>query len=323
MRRVIGIGETVLDIIFKGEQPQQAVPGGSAFNAIISLGRAGIPAYFISETGNDRVGQWVKRFLRDNGVDDSGVCVFPDSKSPLSLAFLDENNNAEYLFYKDHPHDQLDFTYPEIHEDDVVIFGSFFAINPVVRPQVHGFLEYARRQGAILYYDLNYRASHKNDLMRVTPNIIENLELADIVRGSDEDFEIMYKKTDADSVYRSEISFYTKKFIYTRGAQPVEVRAENGFAKQYPILTEGEVVSTIGAGDNFNAGFVYSLIKYGITREMLETGMAESLWDAVIYEAQQFSANVCGSIYNSVDLDFAAKKQHELEIALKDMNENN
>lgn len=323
MRRVIGIGETVLDIIFKGEQPQQAVPGGSAFNAIISLGRAGIPAYFISETGNDRVGQWVKRFLRDNGVDDSGVCVFPDSKSPLSLAFLDENNNAEYLFYKDHPHDQLDFTYPEIHEDDVVIFGSFFAINPVVRPQVHGFLEYARRQGAILYYDLNYRASHKNDLMRVTPNIIENLELADIVRGSDEDFEIMYKKTDADSVYRSEISFYTKKFIYTRGAQPVEVRAENGFAKQYPILTEGEVVSTIGAGDNFNAGFVYSLIKYGITREMLETGMAESLWDAVINEAQQFSANVCGSIYNSVDLDFAAKKQHELEIALKDMNENN
>ena len=323
MRRVIGIGETVLDIIFKGEQPQQAVPGGSAFNAIISLGRAGIPAYFISETGNDRVGQWVKRFLRDNGVDDSGVCVFPDSKSPLSLAFLDENNNAEYLFYKDHPHDQLDFTYPEIHEDDVVIFGSFFAINPVVRPQVHGFLEYARRQGAILYYDLNYRASHKNDLMRVTPNIIENLELADIVRGRDEDFEIMYKKTDADSVYRSEISFYTKKFIYTRGAQPVEVRAENGFAKQYPILTEGEVVSTIGAGDNFNAGFVYSLIKYGITREMLETGMAESLWDAVIYEAQQFSANVCGSIYNSVDLDFAAKKQHELEIALKDMNENN
>ena len=214
MRRVIGIGETVLDIIFKGEKPLQAVPGGSAFNAIISLGRAGLPAAFISETGNDRVGLWVKRFLRENGVDDKGVCVFPDSKSPISLAFLDESNNADYLFYKDHPHDQLDFVYPEVNESDVVVFGSFFAINPVVRPQVAGFLEYAHKHGAILYYDLNYRASHKSDLLRVTPNIIENLELADIVRGSNEDFEVMYRKNNADAVYRSEISFYTKKFIY-------------------------------------------------------------------------------------------------------------
>lgn len=304
MRRVIGIGETVLDIIFKGEQPLRAVPGGSAFNAIISLGRAGIPAYFISETGNDRVGLWVKRFLSDNGVDNGGVCVFPDSKSPLSLAFLDEKNNAEYLFYKDHPHDQLDFTYPEVNPDDVVIFGSFFAINPIVRPQVAGFLDYAHKHGAILYYDLNYRASHKNDLLRVTPNIIENLELADIVRGSDEDFEIMYRKNDADSVYRSEISFYTKKFIYTRGPQPVEVRAENGFAKQYPIHLDGEVVSTIGAGDNFNAGFVYGLIKENITRDQIERGLTEAQWDSLIDYGMRFSANVCQSLNNYISQEF-------------------
>ncbi len=309
MRRVIGIGETVLDIIFKGEQPLQAVPGGSAFNAIISLGRAGVPAYFISETGNDRVGKWVKRFLRDNGVDDSGVCVFPDSKSPLSLAFLDEQNNAEYLFYKDHPHDQLDFVYPEVNPDDVVIFGSFFAINPVVRPQVAGFLDYAHKHGAILYYDLNYRASHKNDLLRVTPNIIENLELSDIVRGSDEDFEIMYRKKDADSVYRSEISFYTKKFIYTRGSQPIEVRAEQGFAKQYPIRVEGEVVSTIGAGDNFNAGFVFGLLKEGITRENIERGLTEAQWDSLINYGMRFSANVCQSLDNYISQEFGRSLQ--------------
>lgn len=305
MQRVIGIGETVLDIIFKNEQPLQAVPGGSAFNAIISLGRAGVPASFISETGNDRVGKWVKRFLRENGVDDSAVCVFPDSKSPLSLAFLDEQNNAEYVFYKDHPHDRLDFVYPEISENDVVVYGSFFAINPVVRPQVHAFLEYAQKRGAILYYDLNYRASHKNDLLRVTPNIIENLEMADIVRGSDEDFEIMYGKKDADSVYRSEISFYTKKFIYTRGSKPVELRAENGFSKQYPVLSpDGNIVSTIGAGDNFNAGFVYGLIKEGITRENIQQGLSEQQWDQLMASGLRFSANVCQSLDNYISLEF-------------------
>ena len=102
MRKVIGIGETVLDIIFKNDQPIGAVPGGSVFNALISLGRSGIKASFISETGNDRVGRTIIDFLRQNNVDGSCVYVYPDSKSPISLAFLNEQNDAEYIFYKDH-----------------------------------------------------------------------------------------------------------------------------------------------------------------------------------------------------------------------------
>ena len=37
--KIVGIGETVFDIVFKDGKPQAAVPGGSVFNAIISLGR--------------------------------------------------------------------------------------------------------------------------------------------------------------------------------------------------------------------------------------------------------------------------------------------
>lgn len=60
MRKVIGIGETILDILFKDEQPTAAVPGGSVFNGIISLGRMGVNVCFISETGNDKVGNIIK-----------------------------------------------------------------------------------------------------------------------------------------------------------------------------------------------------------------------------------------------------------------------
>ena len=227
---------------------------------------------------------------------------FPGSKSPISLAFLDDNNDADYIFYKDHPHDQLDFVYPDVQADDIVMFGSFYAVNPVIRPQVHGFLEYAKQKGAILYYDVNFRASHKNDLMKVTPNILENLELADVVRGSYEDFNIMFKKDDCDKVYNAEISFYCKKFIYTNGAQPVELRAE-GLRKSYPIIAT-ETVSTIGAGDNFNAGFVYGMMKYGITSETIANGLTEEQWDKTIHCAQLFSANCCKSISNSIDKAF-------------------
>lgn len=322
MRKVIGIGETVLDIIFKNDEPIGAVPGGSVFNGIISLGRSGVPASFISETGNDRVGKKIIKFLEDNGVNADSVCVYAESKSPLSLAFLNEQNDAEYIFYKDHPHDQLDFVYPDIQPDDIVMFGSYYAVNPVIRPQVAAFLEYAQNKGAILYYDVNYRASHRNEVMKLRANILENLEFADIVRGSAEDFEIMFDQQGADKVYRSQISFYSKNFIYTQGADNVELRAEGGISKQYDV-EKIETVSTIGAGDNFNAGFIYGLIKYGITREMIVNGFSEELWDEVIASAMSFSANVCKSINNSVDQTFAEEKKRELEACMKEMEENN
>ena len=312
MRKVIGIGETVLDIIFKDNQPIGAVPGGSTYNAMISLGRAGVPTQFISETGNDRVGQMIISFLKENGVDAEYINVFPDSKSPLSLAFLNEQNDAEYLFYKDHPNDQLDFVTPDVQPNDIVMFGSYYAINPVIRPQVQGFLEYARQKGAILYYDVNFRPSHKNEVMKLTPNILENLEMADIVRGSKEDFQVMYKKDDADKVYNAEISFYCKKFIYTQGSQPIELRADGGIRKSYPIVITDNIVSTIGAGDNFNAGLVYGMMKYNITRGNIERGLSEEQWDQLIACGQTFSAECCKSLNNYISKEFGLKVKSEM-----------
>ena len=311
MRHVIGIGETALDIIFKEDQPVGAVPGGSVLNSIISLGRSGISCSFISETGNDRVGQRILAFLRENGVDASCVYVYPDSKSPISLAFLNDHNDAEYLFYKDHPHDRLEFTYPDIQPDDIVMFGSYFAVNPVIRPQVMAFLEYARQRGALLYYDVNFRASHRSEVMKLTPNILENLEMADIVRGSVEDFEVMFRMTDPDQVYRSQIAFYTKKFICTRGAQPLVLRAENNFKKEYQVEST-ETVSTVGAGDNFNAGLVYGLIANHITRQQIEQGLSEAQWDSIVSSALRFSANVCQRIDNYVSPEFGAQMKAAL-----------
>ena len=310
MRKVIGIGETVLDIIFKDDEPVSAVPGGSVFNALISLGRAGIKAALISETGNDHIGKKIIRFMESNGIDSSNVNVYAESKSPLSLAFLNEKNDAEYIFYKDHPHDQLDFIYPDIQPDDIVMFGSFYAINPVIRPQVAGLLEYAKNHGAILYYDVNFRASHRSEVMKITPNLLDNLEFADVVRGSNEDFSILFNRNDADSVYRTDISFYCHNFIYTQGSEPVEVRAEGGVNCQYPVGNT-QTVSTIGAGDNFNAGFVYGLIKYGITKDDIQRGLTREQWDKLVECAQMFSCECCKNINNYISKEFGEKLKIE------------
>lgn len=302
MRKVIGIGETILDILFKDNLPTVAVPGGSVFNGIISLGRAGVNVSFISETGNDRVGKIILNFMEENGVSTEHVNVFPEGKSPVSLAFLNETNDAEYIFYKDYPRLRLDVTLPQINRDDIVMIGSYYAVAPQLRDKIKELLDYARRQGALIYYDVNFRSTHKDEAMKLLPTILENFEYADIIRGSIEDFENMFTLTDADKVYKSKIEFYCPRFICTYGGGGIRL-----YTKQLKKTYEVEplqTVSTVGAGDNFNAGVVFGLLKYRIRRDDLDE-LSEEDWDKVIRCGKDFSANVCMSLGNSISKEFA------------------
>lgn len=302
MRKVIGIGETILDILFRDGQPQAAVPGGSVYNAVISLGRMGQNVTFISETGNDRVGEMILANMRENGVDTANVNVFPEGKSPVSLAFLNERNDAEYIFYKDYPRQRLEVKMPEISSDDIIMIGSYFAITPVLRDKVKELLDRAHDAGAIIYYDVNFRSTHANEAIKLMPTIIENFEYADILRGSTEDFQNMFRQPDADKVYSNHVGFYCPNFICTDADGDVRLRTKH-VCKDYPV-TPLKAVSTIGAGDNFNAGVVYGLLKYRVRRADLAE-LTEADWDAIIRCGMDFSADVCKSVSNSVSKEFA------------------
>lgn len=86
MQKVIGVGETILDILFKNQQPISAVPGGSCFNSIISLGRTGMPCTFVGYSGNDRPGRQTGQMLRDNGIDTRWFQLREEEKSAVALA---------------------------------------------------------------------------------------------------------------------------------------------------------------------------------------------------------------------------------------------
>lgn len=68
----------------------------------------------------------------------------------------------------------------------------------MLREKVLELLDQAHEKKAIIYYDPNFRSSHKEEAIKLAPTIIENLEYADIVRGSQEDFFYMYNLRDAD-----------------------------------------------------------------------------------------------------------------------------
>lgn len=256
---------------------------------------------FISETGNDRVGEMILANMRENGVDTANVNVFPEGKSPVSLAFLNERNDAEYIFYKDYPRQRLEVNMPEISSDDIIMIGSYFAITPVLRDKVKELLDRARDAGAIIYYDVNFRSTHANEAIKLMPTIIENFEYADILRGSTEDFQNMFRQPDADKVYSNHVGFYCPNFICTDADGDVRLRTKH-VCKDYPV-TPLKAVSTIGAGDNFNAGVVYGLLKYRVRRADLAE-LTEADWDAIIRCGMDFSADVCKSVSNSVSKEF-------------------
>ena len=302
MRKVIGIGETILDILFRDGQPQAAVPGGSVYNAMISLGRMGVDVTFISETGNDRVGEMILENMRANHVRTDSVNVFSEGKSPVSLAFLNENNDAEYIFYKDYPRQRLDVTLPDIQADDIVMIGSYFAITPALRDKVKELLDLAHERGAIIYYDVNFRSAHANEVIKLMPAILENFEYADILRGSSEDFRLMFRLDNPAEVYRQKVGFYCNPFIYTDGARDVSLFTRK-YTQTYPV-PRVETVSTIGAGDNFNAGIVYGLLENRVRKADLEE-LREKDWDDIIACGLAFGSEACRSTANCISLEFA------------------
>ena len=297
MRKVTGIGEIILDIIFKEGQPLMAVPGGSVFNAMVSLSRLGIPVSFIGETGNDRVGKMITGFMQENGMTTEYIAHFTDRRTPVSLAFLNESQNADYVFYTNHTVSPSNTSFPVINQDDIVILGSYYAINPLHRERITELLEYAKSRKAIVYYDPNFRKSHAHEAIRVRPSVIENLEYADIVRGSDEDFLNLYGMTDMEQVYRDEVQFYCKRLLTTHGPKGINLFTET-LRLHYDVPTIVPV-STIGAGDNFNAGLIYGLLKNNIGYHDLPA-IDEATWGKIIQCGIDLSAEVCQSYFNYI-----------------------
>ena len=288
--KIVGIGETVFDIVFKDGKPQAAVPGGSVFNAIISLGRtagaaasasvagasaAGVSAsggtvasstaagcaaprvIMATQMGKDNASEIIIDFMQRNNVETTHAICVEGRQSTISLAMLDSRNDARYEFFRDSAMPKFQTPDIEFELGDILLFGSFFAISPATRLQVKELVARARSQGAIIYYDINFRKGPHGNSPHIKEYIEENCALSTIVRGSSEDIGNIYGECTAEEAYRDHISSLCSNFICTKGADSTEVFSP-GLHAIYPVH-KIETLSTIGAGDNFNAGVVYTL----------------------------------------------------------------
>jgi fructokinase len=110
--------------------------------------------------------------------------------------------------------------------------------------------------------------------------------------------------TDADKIYKEKIKFYCPNFIFTSGDGDVRLFTR-GLAETYPVR-KVDVVSTVGAGDNFNAGVVYGLLTASVERGMLPSLNREE-WNRIMNCGLDFSSHACTLIENYVDKEWAAE----------------
>lgn len=301
--KVFTIGETVLDIIFKDNQPVSAKAGGSVLNSSVSLGRLGVDVNFISDYGSDQVGDFIDEFLNENHVNTDHVVRFKQHKSALALAFLDQNNDANYSFYKDFPLKRLQNLSIQFSKEDYLLFGSFFAITESVRESLLNILNDARRAGVTIIYDPNFRRPHLNELERVKPWIIENIGFADLVKGSDEDFQLIFGAENAEEAFTSINKAGCNNLIYTSGPREVFVKTSSiSINLPVPVI---KTVSTIGAGDNFNAGIVWSLYHEDIHRNTIQN-LSEEKWKMIANYGISFATEVCQNYENYITSGFAS-----------------
>ncbi|MBO7522658.1 MAG: carbohydrate kinase, partial [Bacteroidales bacterium] len=187
--------------------------------------------------------------------------------------------------------------------DDALLFGSISALWTDIRDEMQRCVRKAKKEGAFVLYDPNFRKNHASDLLDYKKLVVENMSEASVVKGSDEDFMNIFGTSSPDETWKV-VSQYTDCMIYTTGANDVSVYTQS-FKGVYgvPKITP---VSTVGAGDNFNAGVLFSVYKEKIHASDI-LSLKESDWRNIITTAISFASHVCCSYDNYVSEDFGKK----------------
>jgi fructokinase len=303
MRNIYTIGETLFDIIFKNGQPQAGKAGGAMLNSSVSLGRINLPVHLISEFGDDDIGHIIDDFLKANGVSTVFTDHYKEGNTALAIAVLNERNDASYTFYKNYPARRLEMDFPLVKKDDIILCGSIYAITREIREKFVKFVKTSAANGGVVMYDPNFRKAHASELDELRPLIIENIKMAGIIRGSDEDFNTIFGTATPDTAWKV-ISQYCGCMVYTASSEGVYVRTKS-FSGKFNVK-KIKPVSTIGAGDNFNAGMIAAIYKNGITRDQILV-MGENMWSKVISSGIDFASDVCMSYENYISDEFAAR----------------
>lgn len=255
-------GEALFDVFTDGEQgdnvPMLARPGGSPFNVAIGLTRLGHRAGLYTGLSTDVLGRRLHSQLKREDVCLDYIVDKPN-RTTVVLVALDDAGVAKYSFYGDHCADR-ELTLAELPAlDDSVAGLHFGSYTLVAEPTASTFFALAQRERGkrLISLDPNVRPTVEPDMQVWRERLTQWRGLADVIKVSDEDLELLYPGVGIDEVASQWLQSPTQLLVVTRGAEGAV-----GYNAQGRVEIPGVKVSvadTVGAGDSFQATLLSQL----------------------------------------------------------------
>lgn len=272
--------KTVADIITIGDgmvtlDPQTKGPlrfvnsfdrkvGGAELNFAIGCARLGLNVGWISRLGKDEFGRYIKHFMMGEGVDMSQVKYVKRYPTAVNFKEIMEDGSVRIFYYRNGSATTTmttDDLNPEYFKQAKLlhITGVFPAIADHYVLIIERALELAEKYNLLVSFDPNIRLKLWSSKERAKEVLKTFLPHVDIVLTGIDEAEILLGTDEPKAI--------VEKF-YGYGAQYVAIKkgkdgAIGAYGNEYiesPPVKERKVVDTVGAGDGFDAGFIYGIM---------------------------------------------------------------
>ena len=267
--KITAIGEILVDmtqtqIDGNGISHFAANPGGAPANVAVVAARMGVESAFVGCIGEDAFGTLLKDTLIKNKVDISGLQVTPLTNTTLAVVTVDETGERSFSFYRKPGADtRIDAAQAieAVKGTGILHFGSVSLTDPACRDTIVSTVTAAKRDGAVITYDPNYRAVLWQNEDAAMLQMRAVLPLCDIVKISDEETLLLCGAQDPHEAARKLTEMGVKLAVVTLGSKGALWRYgdQEGEVAGFKV----KVADTNGAGDTFFGSFLSRIAEHG------------------------------------------------------------
>lgn len=236
--------------------------GGAEMNFAIGCARLGLNCKWISRLGKDEFGRVIYNFARGEGVDVSHVNFVEGKSTSLNFKEILGDGSGKTFYYRD-PSPITDLKVEEIQEDmfeginAVHLTGVYLAIHESHLEVAKKIISIAKGKGIPIFFDPNIRLKlwSIEEARTAYEEILPEVDV--LLTGLDEIQMIANKETIED------LTAYAERF----GIPDLVIKDGEKGSKLYRQGQWTQVdgfsvkpVDTVGAGDGFDAGYVYGYL---------------------------------------------------------------
>jgi len=281
-RSSIDLYSNDLGVPFEEITSFSAFVGGSSTNIAVSCARLGLRTALLTAVGNDQVGNFVMRFLKNEGIHTQFIPTIDGTRTSAVLLGIEPPDRFPLVFYRDNASD-LQITIDHVIQANVsqfrtiILSGNALSKDPSKTATLFA-AEEASRAGVPLMLDLDFRADQWFDPRAYGVMVRALLPRIKIVIGTEEEIlaatlqdasqiSIKHQQISApeisgnlDRAIRSILEQGVEVLVVKRGADGCSLFCRGEEEQRVPGFPV-EVLNVLGAGDAFAGGFAYGYLQ--------------------------------------------------------------